>query len=195
MRHISSLGDIDVIAALGDSLTAASGASSVRMSDLILENRGLSWSIGGQWNWRNASTLPNILKEYNPNLVGYSKQDAWTYHTESQFNMAEIGASSADMPYMAKMLVQRIKQDKRINFKKAWKMVTITIGGNDICSFICTMEEPESLPRKHKQRLMKTLRYLRDNLPRFVFYAYNAILSSRHYVILELMFIFPLERS
>lgn len=169
LTKIISLGDIDVIAALGDSLTAASGASSVRVTDLVLENRGLSWSIGGQWNWRNASTLPNILKEFNPNLVGFSKQDAWTYHVESQFNMAEIGASSADMPYMAKMLVQRIKQDKRINFKKSWKMVTIAIGGNDICSFICLMDEPESLPRKHKQRLMKTLRYLRDNLPRYIF--------------------------
>lgn len=84
-------------------------------------------------------------------------------------NLAEIGASSADMPYMAKMLVHRIKQDKRINLKKSWKMVTINIGGNDICSFICTMDEPQSLPRKHKQRMIKTLRYLRDNLPRFVF--------------------------
>lgn len=104
--------------------------------------------------------------EYNPHLLGYSKHDAWTYHPESQLNLAEIGASSADMPYMAKMLVQRIKQDKRINFKKSWKMVTINIGGNDICSFICTMDDPQSLPHKHKQRLIKTLRYLRDNLPR-----------------------------
>lgn len=55
-------GDIDVIAALGDSLTAASGASSVRVTDLVIENRGLSWSIGGQWSFKNASTLPNILK-------------------------------------------------------------------------------------------------------------------------------------
>lgn len=157
-----------MIAALGDSLTAASGASSVRVTDLVIENRGLSWSIGGQWSFKNSSTLPNILKEYNPNLLGYSKHDAWTYHLDSQLNLAEIGASSADMPYMAKMLVQRIKMDKRINFKKSWKMVTITIGGNDICSFVCTMDEPQSLPRKHKQRLIKTLRYLRDNLPRFV---------------------------
>lgn len=56
------IGDIDVIAALGDSLTAASGASSVRVTDLVIENRGLSWSIGGQWSFKNSSTLPNILK-------------------------------------------------------------------------------------------------------------------------------------
>lgn len=62
------IGDIDVIAALGDSLTAASGASSVRVTDLVIENRGLSWSIGGQWSFKNSSTLPNILKGKNSNV-------------------------------------------------------------------------------------------------------------------------------
>lgn len=62
-------GDINVIAAIGDSLTAASGASSQSFADLFVENRGLSWSIGGQWNWRNATTLPNILKQYNPKVL------------------------------------------------------------------------------------------------------------------------------
>lgn len=37
------IGDIDVIAAIGDSLTAASGATSTRFQDLFMENRGLSW--------------------------------------------------------------------------------------------------------------------------------------------------------
>lgn len=85
-----------------------------------------------------------------------------------KFNMAEIGAVSSDIPFMAKALVRRIKRDKRINFKRDWKMVTICMGGNDICSFICLMEDPESLPEKHRQRLIKALRYIRDNMPRFV---------------------------
>lgn len=37
--------------------------------ELSMENRGLAWSIGGQWNWRNATTLPNILKEFNPSVL------------------------------------------------------------------------------------------------------------------------------
>lgn len=163
---LKSTGDIDVIAALGDSLTAASGASSMRFTDMLIENRGLSFSIGGQWNWRNSTTLPNILKEFNPDLMGYSRRDTYTFHNDNQYNMAEIGASSADMPFMAKLLVNRIKQDKRINFKRAWKLVTITIGGNDICTFVCTMNDPESLPAKHKEHLTKALRYFRDNMPR-----------------------------
>lgn len=49
-------------------------------------------------------------------------------HKETQFNLAEIGAVSFDMPYMARALVKRIRADSRVNFKKDWKMVTISIG-------------------------------------------------------------------
>lgn len=61
-------GDIKVIAAMGDSLTAANGATSTKFLDLTMENRGLAWCIGGQWDWRNSTTLPNILKVYNPKV-------------------------------------------------------------------------------------------------------------------------------
>lgn len=155
-----------MIAALGDSLTAGSGAASTRYQDLFMENRGMSWSIGGQWTWRNATTLPNILKVFNPKLIGYSRNDAYPFHEDTQLNMAEIGAVSADLPYMTKALVQRIRADRRIDFKRDWKLVTICMGGNDICSFLCTMESPETLPERHRERLIRSLRYLRDNLPR-----------------------------
>ncbi|EAT42506.1 AAEL005957-PA [Aedes aegypti] len=159
-------GDVNVIAAMGDSLTAASGAASTNVMDLYMENRGLAWSIGGQWNWRNVTTLPNILKEFNPQLVGYSLGDAYPFHRETQFNMAEIGAVSYDIPFMARSLVKRIRSDPRVNFKRDWKMITITIGGNDICSFVCAMERPDDLPQKHRLRMIRALRYLRDNMPR-----------------------------
>ncbi|XP_052873446.1 phospholipase B1, membrane-associated-like [Anopheles cruzii] len=159
-------GDIGVVAALGDSLTAATGAAASGFVDLYMENRGLAWSIGGQWNWRNVTTLPNILKVFNPKLVGYSYGDAYPFHWDTQYNMAEIGAVSYDIPYMARALVQRIRQDRRVDWKRDWKLLTIAIGGNDICSFVCTMQRPETLPHKHRLRLQRTLRYLRDNLPR-----------------------------
>ncbi|XP_049546327.1 phospholipase B1, membrane-associated-like [Anopheles darlingi] len=159
-------GDIRVIAAMGDSLTAASGASATQFTDLYQENRGLAWSIGGQWDWRNVTTLPNILKVFNPQLVGYSYGDSMPFHWETQFNMAEIGAVSYDIPHMARAMVERIRRDRRVDWKRDWKMVTIAIGGNDICTFVCMMQQPEQLPYKHRLRLQKTLRYLRDNMPR-----------------------------
>uniref|UniRef100_A0A182MY44 Phospholipase B1, membrane-associated n=1 Tax=Anopheles dirus TaxID=7168 RepID=A0A182MY44_9DIPT len=159
-------GDINVIAALGDSLTAGTGAAASGFVDLYQENRGLAWSIGGQWDWRNVTTLPNILKVFNPKLVGYSLGDAYPYHRDSQFNMAEIGAVSYDIPYMARALVQRMRRDPRVDWKRDWKLVTIAIGGNDICTFVCTMRYPDQLPAKHRLRLQRTLRYLRDSMPR-----------------------------
>lgn len=41
-------GDIDVIAALGDSVTAGTGANAESIPEIALENRGLSFSIGGK---------------------------------------------------------------------------------------------------------------------------------------------------
>lgn len=40
-------GDIDVIAALGDRITAGTGANALTLFEIFIENRGLSFSIGG----------------------------------------------------------------------------------------------------------------------------------------------------
>lgn len=68
--HRIILGDIDIVAAIGDSLTSATAANSAALWEVLVENRGLSWCIGGQGNFRTHLTLPNILKEFNPNLFG-----------------------------------------------------------------------------------------------------------------------------
>lgn len=39
-------GDIDVIGAIGDSLTAGNGMAATHLLQLHTENRGLSWCIG-----------------------------------------------------------------------------------------------------------------------------------------------------
>lgn len=53
-------GDIDVVAAIGDSLTAGNGAMATNILQVFIENKGVSWSIGGQGNWRKFLTV-NIL--------------------------------------------------------------------------------------------------------------------------------------
>lgn len=55
-------GDIDVIAAMGDSLTAGAGLYATNLLEVLVENRGASAFIGGQGTWRTHLTLPNILK-------------------------------------------------------------------------------------------------------------------------------------
>lgn len=68
-------GDIDIVGAIGDSLTAGNGALATNILQVLIENKGVSWSIGGQGNWQKFLTLPNILKVFNPNLYGYSLSD------------------------------------------------------------------------------------------------------------------------
>lgn len=111
--RILILKDFDIIAALGDSLTSATSANAVQLWEVMVENRGLSWCIGGQGNWRTHLTLPNIIKEFNPKLFGYSLTDSFNVHQTAQFNVAENIATTSDMPYNARKLMDRMKSDPR----------------------------------------------------------------------------------
>ena len=66
-----------------------------------------------------------LLQEFNPNLIGFAKADSFTHEKSSQFNVAEGGAMSRDMPYMAQAVINRIKSDRRVNIKKHWKVCYI----------------------------------------------------------------------
>ncbi|KAL1117839.1 hypothetical protein AAG570_004154, partial [Ranatra chinensis] len=158
-------GDIAVVAALGDSLTAGNGAAATNIFQVYTENRGVSWSIGGQGTWREFLTLPNILKVFNPNIIGYSLGDSLSHETKSQFNTAEIGAMARDLPFMARELVKRMKQDKRVDIKNDWKIITILIGSNDFCVDICYRDTSKT-PERHRNSLLRTLDILIENLPR-----------------------------
>lgn len=161
-------GDIDVIGALGDSLTAGNGIFASNLFHVTVENRGASWSIGGQYNWRKYLTLPNILKEFNPNLYGYSLRDGLSTDRSSRFNVAELAAMSRDVPYMAKVLVKRMQRDPHVNMTHDWKLVTLFIGNNDFCTDICYYPKPELTVSYHEQNMVKTYRYLRDHVPRLL---------------------------
>uniref|UniRef100_A0A1Y9IW83 Phospholipase B1, membrane-associated n=1 Tax=Anopheles minimus TaxID=112268 RepID=A0A1Y9IW83_9DIPT len=159
-------GDIDVIAALGDSLTAGTGVLATGIFELVIENRGLSWCIGGQGTWRQYLTLPNILKVFNPNLNGYVVADSLSTDRESRFDVAEIGGMSQDLPHQARNLIKRMQTDRTVDIKNHWKLITILIGHNDFCSRICYLPKPEKALYQHEQNLLETLRLLRKYLPR-----------------------------
>jgi phospholipase B1 len=67
--------DIKVIGALGDSITAGFAATGLKDPSKpidissIFEQRGVSWSIGGD---KGAITVANYFKSYNPKIVGAS---------------------------------------------------------------------------------------------------------------------------
>ena len=97
--HALRPGDINVVAALGDSITAGLGAEANNVLDLLYEYRGRSWSIGGQDSLETQVTVPNILKKFNPELFGFTKD--WNTKALNKdgvgFNAAVSGAESNDL--------------------------------------------------------------------------------------------------
>jgi hypothetical protein len=79
-------------------------------------------STGGYGDWREYLTLPNILRVFNPHIVGYSTGTGTTVDSGAGFNVAEAGALSHQMPYQARVLVERIKRDRRVHFQRDWKV-------------------------------------------------------------------------
>ncbi|XP_060919443.1 phospholipase B1, membrane-associated [Labrus mixtus] len=161
-------GDVKVVAAVGDSLTAANGAGAKNDNLLLVINeyRGLSWSIGGDGNITTVTTLPNILKEFNPNLTGFS-EGVGNQNTPTAFlNQAVAGAKSGDMVQQVRVLVDKMKNDSRIDFHNDWKVITVFIGGNDICDF-CT-DSVFFSPRNFVARIRQALDILHSEVPRAI---------------------------
>lgn len=165
--HKLTPGDIDIVGAIGDSLTAANGAFAIDSLQTTLEGRGVAWSIGGKDNWRRFVTLPNLLKEYNPKLYGYSTApNSLGFQKISKFNVAEPGAISGHTIRQAKNLVKRMRSDSRVDIKRHWKLVTIMIGSNDFCLDVCYHKDQKKLVEQAQRDLIRVLRILRENLPR-----------------------------
>ncbi|XP_077008603.1 phospholipase B1, membrane-associated [Tamandua tetradactyla] len=154
-------GDIKVVAALGDSLTTALGARLRNASGLPTSWRGLSWSIGGDGALEAHTTLPNILKKFNPHLHGFS---TGTREETAGLNAAVEGARARDMPGQARDLVARMRSSREINLDQDWKLVTLFVGGNDLCHYC---EDPEAhSPGEYVRHLRQALDILYEELPR-----------------------------
>jgi hypothetical protein len=183
--HKVTPGDIDIVAAIGDSLTAGNGAFAVDSLQTTLEGRGVSWSIGGRENWRKFFTLPNIIKEFNPKLYGYSEaENSLGFQKASKFNVAEPGESftfsnlidlmtiivkgaiSIHTIQQTKNLVKRMRSDARVDIKNHWKLITMMIGSNDFCLDICYHENQDKVIEDAERNMIHVLRILKENLPR-----------------------------
>lgn len=152
--------DIRVIAAIGDSLTAGRGAKG-GVFGLLMDYRGLSWSGGGDDDYSQTLTLPNVFRQYNPSLYGYSKG---TGSSRKKFNVAVTGAESKDILSQAKDLVSRLKSDENVDYANDWKLITIFIGANDLCNWC---ENPsEYSAETYKGNIQTTLDYLKQQVPR-----------------------------
>ena len=138
---------------------------------VIMEMNELS---GGLGNWKEYVTLPNILKNFNPNVYGYSTRNTLIpkMQNEDVFNVADTGATSGDLPAQAKRLITLMRQDPKVNLTRDWKMVTIMIGGNDVCSHSCSGHRPDNKDREDASvsafvtNIQRTLDILQRDMPR-----------------------------
>ncbi|CAF1319400.1 unnamed protein product, partial [Didymodactylos carnosus] len=162
--HALRPADIKHVGAMGDSLTAANGAKAFSIIAVLVEYRGVSWSIGGDDNLDKVVTLPNILRKCNPQLFGYSKGSGNRNSSGAGFNVAKAGAISKDMPSQAVLLVDRIKRALGANFAYDWKLVTFFIGGNDLCVY-CKDTKLYSADN-YVGNIRTALDYLHANMPR-----------------------------
>ncbi|RNA03249.1 phospholipase membrane-associated-like, partial [Brachionus plicatilis] len=156
--------DIEIISAIGDSLTAANGAKATTILGLIEECRGVSWSMGSENpDLSQSITLPNILKKFNPNLYGASTGSGPYTSDKAGFNMAKPGETSHDMMTQAIDLVAKMKASPQINFNEGWKLVTIFVGGNDLCH---ACENTKYNDVKYLKKMREVLDYFKSNSPR-----------------------------
>uniref|UniRef100_A0A1I8NW06 Phospholipase B1, membrane-associated n=1 Tax=Stomoxys calcitrans TaxID=35570 RepID=A0A1I8NW06_STOCA len=169
--HIQKLrpGDIDVVAAIGDSLTAGNGIMWWPSPVVVIaEFRGMSFSGGGIEDWRTILTLPNILKVFNPNLYGFASDHVLAMDRAAHLNVAEPMMLSRDLLYQVQVLIQRMKQDPLIDMQHHWKLLTIFVGTNDLCTEMCHYENMWDFLQQHEQDILEALRELKQNVPRLL---------------------------
>lgn len=132
----------------------------------MIENRGRSWSIGGDENLEKLITLPNILRRFNSKLKGYNNGNTLYFFTDKGdgLNVAVSGDQAQDMAAQAQRLVERLKADTSINYEKDWKLATLFIGGNDICDYCKDKQANE--PVKYIKDISAAIDILYKNVPR-----------------------------
>ncbi|CAF0829355.1 unnamed protein product [Adineta steineri] len=161
--------DIQCVGAIGDSLTAALGAHALTPIGLFTENRGVSWSAGGDYSYNKLMTLPNILREYNSQLKGYSTKSSLIFgqgqnSSHNGLNCAKSGDRSYHMIDQAHILYERLNSNDICNMKDDWKMITFFVGGNDLCIFCEDLNKHN--PVNFTKYIEQTLDFLHANFPR-----------------------------
>uniref|UniRef100_A0A803Y2Y4 Phospholipase B1, membrane-associated n=1 Tax=Meleagris gallopavo TaxID=9103 RepID=A0A803Y2Y4_MELGA len=132
--------------------------------DVLTQYRGISWSVGGNENISTVTTLANILREFNPSLIGYSTGTGTQTTENAALNQAVAGAQAEDVPAQVRRLVDRMMNDSRINMQSDWKLITLFIGGNDLCKFC---EDPIRFsPENYTYNIQVALDMLHKEVPR-----------------------------
>jgi len=156
-------GDIDVIAAIGDSVAAGFGALSGSIFTIFTEYRGFSFSVGGESDFEDFLTVANILKKFNPNLKGFAVGNGDADSKNAVLNVAVTGARSYTLPEQVDNLQAKMTK-LGVDMGNDWKLITIFVGGNDLCDY-CS-DTTKNSPDNFRKNLEAILDSIKARFPR-----------------------------
>uniref|UniRef100_A0A0K0DCB7 Lipase_GDSL domain-containing protein n=1 Tax=Angiostrongylus cantonensis TaxID=6313 RepID=A0A0K0DCB7_ANGCA len=124
--------DINIIAAMGDALTAGRGL----WDGTDVEFRGAAFPIGGDANIDGLVTIPNILLEFNQNLEGVAHgMGTRSRLPDYQLNVAESNTETESLPEQAIELIRRLNSVMSSSaLARKWVLVTIATGTEELCN-------------------------------------------------------------
>jgi len=157
--------DVDVVAAIGDSLTAANGALALTPLGLLTEYRGRAFSMGGDKDASSVITMPNILRTHVDDLHGHSSGSGKQGSKNAKLNFAVPGSTAKDLHGQALKLLDELRHDPNIDFANDWKVITVFIGGNDACNYF-DGEKEENSPDKYIEGIRKAIDVFHAAVPR-----------------------------
>lgn len=126
----------------------------------------MSWSIGGSKTLKEIASLPNILKKFNSKILGYSTLATLGLTKSEKLNVAKSGSIADDMPGQARLLVKKMKNTKTIDYENDWKLVTLFIGGNDLCQYCDESNLKVHYPENYIASIQEALDILQKEMPR-----------------------------
>ncbi|TNN47514.1 Phospholipase B1, membrane-associated [Liparis tanakae] len=117
----------------------AIGANATTVLGIPIEFRHVSWSIGGHGSFQHVVTLANIIKLFNPELLGAAAgrtvHGVQAHISETGFNLAVTGHNTFNLPSQTRHLIDTLRAYEGLNFDEDWKLLTILMGMNDICDY------------------------------------------------------------
>lgn len=161
--------DIKVVSAIGDSLTAGNGALAKTAFGLLIQYRGRSFSMGGDGNGRgwedeDVVSFPNLLRHFSKDMVGDSIYKGAHDSEYARFNHAIPGSTAYDLKAQAETLVKHLKSSPDVDFENDWKVITVFIGGNDLCDY--HMKPGYYEPANYTRGIREALDVLHAQVPR-----------------------------
>jgi len=154
--------DIDIVMAMGDSIVTGALALNPLLPPWDgFDKRAYSF-CGGSDGDPTCETLPSSLKVFNPNVDGYSIGSGDENSPNARLNVAVDGATSETLGQQIDPLLNKLNSYPR----DSWKLLSIFIGGNDLCNSCADADPNRYSPARYRANLEAVLDRIKANIPR-----------------------------